>query len=197
TSMLKQLKELENLGFQFEAAEGSFELLMKKALGKHRSFFDLEGFRVIVEKREGDEVPISEATIRVKVNGDLKYTAAMGDGPVNALDKAFREALVGFYPSLKEVKLIDYKVRILNDRQGTAAKTRVLIESADKHNKWGTVGVSENIIEASWQALVDSIEYRLLKDEEEAETENVDKSEKVISEKRRLDQARKEPKQKR
>ena len=164
--MLKQLKEMENLGFQFEAAEGSFELLMKKALGKHRSFFDLVAFRLIIEKREGDKVPISEATIRVKVNGDLKYTAAMGDGPVNALDKAFREALINFYPSLKEVKLIDYKVRILNDKQGTAAKTRVLIESADKDSKWGTVGVSENIIEASWQALVDSIEYKLLKDEE-------------------------------
>ena len=173
-SMLKQLKELENLGFQFEAAEGSFELLMKKALGKHKSFFDLVGFRVIIEKREGDKVPISEATIRVKVNGDLKYTAAMGGGPVNALDKAFREALINFYPSLKEVKLIDYKVRILNDKQGTAAKTRVLIESADKGNKWGTVGVSENIIEASWQALVDSIEYKLLKDEERDSEEKAD-----------------------
>ena len=100
------------------------------------------------------------------MDGDLKYTAAMGDGPVNALDKAFREALINFYPSLRQVKLIDYKVRILNDKKGTAAKTRVLIESADKDSKWGTVGVSENIIEASWQALVDSIEYKLLKDEE-------------------------------
>jgi 2-isopropylmalate synthase len=99
----------------------------------------------------------------------------MGDGPVNALDKAFREALINFYPSLKEVKLIDYKVRILNDKQGTAAKTRVLIESADKDSKWGTVGVSENIIEASWQALVDSIEYKLLKDEERDGKEESDK----------------------
>jgi len=173
--MLKQLKEMENLGFQFEAAEGSFELLMKKVLGKHRSFFDLVGFRLIIEKREGDKVPISEATIRVKVNGNLKYTAAMGDGPVNALDKAFREALINFYPNLKEVKLIDYKVRILNDKQGTAAKTRVLIESADKDSKWGTVGVSENIIEASWQALVDSLEYKLLKDEERDSKEESDK----------------------
>jgi 2-isopropylmalate synthase len=175
SAILKKLKELENLGFQFEAAEGSLELLMKRALGKHRTFFDLVGFRVIVEKREGDRIPITEATIRVKVNGDIKYTAAMGDGPVNALDTAFREALAGFYPSLKEVKLIDYKVRILNNQQGTAAKTRVLIESQDEQGKWGTVGVSENIIEASWQALVDSIEYKLLKDEEIAAHEKTDK----------------------
>lgn len=169
-AILKKLKELENLGFQFEAAEGSFELLIKKALGTHRTFFDLVGFRVIVEKREGDKVPITEATIRVKVNGEVKYTAAMGDGPVNALDTAFREALAGFYPCLKEVKLIDFKVRILNNKEGTAAKTRVLMESADENMKWGTVGVSENIIEASWQALVDSIEYKLLKGEETKNT---------------------------
>jgi len=174
-TILRKLKELENLGFQFEAAEGSFELLIKKTLGTHRTFFDLVGFRVTVEKREGDMVPFTEATIRVKVNGELKYTAAMGDGPVNALDKAFREALISFYPSLKEVKLIDYKVRILNNRQGTAAKTRVLIESADEQMKWGTVGVSENIIEASWQALVDSIEYKLLKDEEMASQREIQK----------------------
>lgn len=169
SNLLKELKKLENLGFQFEAAEGSFELLMKKAIGTHKSFFDLVGFRVIVEKRVGDKVPLSEATVRIKVNGELKHTAALGDGPVNALDKAVRKALIDSYPSLKEVKLIDYKVRILNDKKGTAAKTRVLIESADNHNKWGTVGVSENIIEASWQALVDSIEYKLLNDEERKE----------------------------
>ncbi|MEW5800753.1 MAG: citramalate synthase [bacterium] len=171
-TILKKLKELENLGFQFEAAEGSLELLMKKALGTHKTFFDLVGFRVIVEKRDGDMIPITEATIRVKVNGQIRYTAAMGDGPVDALDAAFREAVTGFYPSLKDVKLIDYKVRILNNQEGTAAKTRVLIESQDEHKKWGTVGVSENIIEASWQALVDSIEYKLLKDEETAERED-------------------------
>lgn len=169
--LLKQLKELENLGFQFEAAEASFELLMKRALGQSKSFFELEGYRVVIEHREGAKAPYSDATIRVKVNGNLQFTAAMGDGPVNALDMALRKALVQFYPTLEEVKLIDYKVRILNDRQGTAAKTRVLIESGDEHHKWGTVGVSENIIEASWQALVDSIEYKLLKDEERVTTD--------------------------
>ncbi len=164
--MLHELKQLENQGYQFEGAEGSFELLMKKSLGSHRRFFDLVGFRVIVEKRRENEEPISEATIIVTVDGKLEHTAAVGNGPVNALDNALRKALNPFYPRLKDVKLLDYKVRVLAARSGTAARVRVLIESGDKRRTWGTVGVSENIIEASWQALVDSIEYKLLKDED-------------------------------
>ncbi|NOZ26324.1 MAG: citramalate synthase, partial [Nitrospirae bacterium] len=164
--ILATIKELENRGFQFEAAEASFELLMKKTLGLHRRFFDLIGFRVIVEKRKEGEEPLSEATIMVKVGGHIEHTAATGDGPVNALDNALRKAIEKFYPQLKSVKLLDYKVRVLAAGKGTSAKVRVLIESGDADGRWNTVGVSENIIEASWQALVDSIEYKLLKEEE-------------------------------
>jgi len=163
--ILSDLKDLENKGFQFEGAEGSFEILMKKALGKHRRFFELMGFRVIVEKRAEDEPPISEATIMIRVGDRVEHTAALGNGPVNALDNALRKALEKLYPRLKEVKLVDFKVRILSSIHGTKAATRVLIESQDMSDKWGTVGVSENIIQASWQALVDSIEYKLLKEE--------------------------------
>ncbi len=162
--ILKLLKDLEHRGYQFEAADGSFELLMKKALGKYKKLFDLEGFRVSVEKREDNRI-ISEATIKVRVGKKREHTAAEGDGPVNALDNALRKALEKFYPSLSEMHLSDFKVRILDPEAGTAAQTRVLIESRDHKDTWSTVGVSENIIEASWQALVDSIEYKLLKDE--------------------------------
>jgi 2-isopropylmalate synthase len=161
------LKELENQGYQFEGAEGSFELLIKKAVGRHKKFFDLLGFRVIVEKRGDDSPSFSEATIMVKVGDRVEHTAAEGNGPVNALDNALRKALEKFYPGLAEVKLIDYKVRVLSAREGTGASTRVLIESWDGKTRWGTVGVSENIIQASWQAVVDSIDYKLLKEEEE------------------------------
>jgi len=163
TQIIKEMKELENQGFQFEGAEASFELLMKKTFGLYRKFFDLIGFRVIIEKRKEGEVPLSEATIMVKVDGKLEHTAATGNGPVNAIDNAIRKALEKFYPQLKQVKLIDYKVRVLTAGTGTSAKVRVLVESGDDRHKWGTVGVSENIIEASWQALVDSIEYKLLR----------------------------------
>ena len=164
--IVQKLKDLENQGFQFEAAEASFELLMKKALGLHRRFFDLIGFRVIDEKRTEGEPPLSEATIMIGVGGHIEHTAATGNGPVNALDNALRKALYKFYPELKKVKLQDYKVRVLTAGKGTAAKVRVLIESGDNGAKWGTVGVSENIIEASYQALLDSIEYKLLKEKE-------------------------------
>jgi 2-isopropylmalate synthase len=163
-NILNDLKKLEHQGFQFEAAEASFELLLKKALGLHKKFFDLMGFRLIVEKRKEGEAPLSEATIMVKVGGQIEHTAATGNGPVNALDNALRKVLEKFYPQLKELKLHDYKVRVLTAGKGTSAQVRVLIESGDSKNKWGTVGVSENIIEASWQALVDSIEYKLLKE---------------------------------
>ncbi|MGC2063392.1 MAG: citramalate synthase [Thermodesulfovibrionales bacterium] len=164
-TIVTNLKELESQGFQFEGAEASFELMMKKELGLHRRFFDLIGFRVIIEKRKEGEEPLSEATIMLKVSGHIEHTAATGKGPVNALDNALRKALETFYPQLKEVRLHDYKVRVLTAGRGTTAKVRVLIESGDKEHQWGTVGVSENIIEASYQALVDSIEYKLLKEE--------------------------------
>ncbi|MFQ5451284.1 MAG: citramalate synthase [Nitrospinaceae bacterium] len=159
--ILETLKTSENLGFQYEGAEGSFELLMRDALGDKEIFFDFVGFRVIVEKRWEDEQSISEATVKIRVNGVQEVTAAEGTGPVNALDKAIKKALIKFYPELAEVNLYDYKVRILDEKKGTRAKIRVLVESGDRSSKWGTVGVSENIIEASWQALIDSIEYKL------------------------------------
>ncbi len=165
--ILDNLKQLENQGFQFEGAEGSFEILIKKALGQHKKFFELMGFRVIVEKSEEEGPSISEATIMVRVGESVEHTAAVGNGPVNALDNAIRKALEKFYPELKEVTLLDYKVRILSPKDGTGAQTRVLIESGDGKSKWGTVGVSENIIQASWQALVDSIDYKLLKEQKE------------------------------
>jgi 2-isopropylmalate synthase len=165
--ILDELKQLEHQGFQFEGAEGSFEILIKKALGQHRRFFELMGFRVIVEKKSDEASTLSEATIMVRVGDRVEHTAAVGNGPVNALDNAIRKALEKFYPELAAVKLLDYKVRILSTRDGTGAQTRVLIESGDGESKWGTVGVSENIIQASWQALVDSIDYKLLKEEEQ------------------------------
>ncbi|MBI2875295.1 MAG: citramalate synthase [Candidatus Tectomicrobia bacterium] len=162
--ILQAIKELENQGYQFEGAEGSLNLLMRECLGERRKFFDLKGFRVIVEKRKEGEEPICEATIMLTVDGAVEHTAAEGNGPVNALDNALRKALEKFYPILREMELLDYKVRILDESQGTGARIRVLIESGDGKTKWGTVGVSQNIIEASWQALVDSIEYKLNRD---------------------------------
>lgn len=161
--ILRLVQNLENQGYYFEAADASFELLMKKALKKYKPFFALEGFKVIIEKRE-DNTLISEATIKLKVNRKEEHTAAGGDGPVNALDNALRKALNKFYPMLAEMHLSDFKVRVLEEKAGTAARVRVLIQSQDAKSSWGTVGVSENIIEASWQALVDSVEYKLLKD---------------------------------
>ncbi|MBE9532142.1 MAG: citramalate synthase, partial [Proteobacteria bacterium] len=160
--LLTQLKELENQGFQYEGAEASFELLMQKALGKKTDYFTLLGFRVVEEKKLNS--PHTEATIKLEVGGEVEHTAAEGNGPVNALDKALRKALERFYPALKDVRLIDFKVRVLEGTAGTSARVRVLVESGDKKEKWGTVGVSENIIEASWQALVDSLVYKLYKD---------------------------------
>lgn len=164
--VLEQIKDLENRGFLYESAEGSFELLLKKALGRHRRFFGLVGFRVIDEKREWDQPPLSEATIMVEVEDRVEHTASVGNGPVDAMNKALRKALTKFYPVLQDVRLLDFKVRILPEDKGTAATTRVIIESGDGQSKWSTVGVSDNIIEASWQALVDSIEYKLLREEE-------------------------------
>ncbi|PYN62527.1 MAG: citramalate synthase [Candidatus Rokuibacteriota bacterium] len=163
--ILDQLKALEDAGFQFEGAEASFELLMERALGRHKPYFELEAYRVIVEEQHHDQEPVAEATVRVRVKGILEHTAGSGNGPVNALDHALRKALEEFYPGLRTMKLLDYKVRILDESKGTAAKTRVLVTSGDGEETWGTVGVADNIIEASWQALVDSIEYKLRRDE--------------------------------
>jgi 2-isopropylmalate synthase len=159
--VLTQLKEAEKLGCQYEGAEASFELLMRDAMGERQQHFEFIGFRVIVEKRQEDEAPLAEASVKIRVNGVQEVTAAEGHGPVNALDKAIRKALTKFYPELEEVSLFDYKVRILDEKSGTTAKIRVLVESGDHDSKWGTVGVSEDIIEASWQALIDSILYKL------------------------------------
>jgi len=173
--ILSRIKDLESQGYEFEAAEASFELLIQEALGRKKKNFRLVGFRVIDEKRKENEPPISEATIMVEVDGVLEHAAAMGNGPVNALDMALRKALTKFYPSLKEVELLDYKVRVLSSGEGTAASVRVLIESGDKKEQWGTVGVSHNVIEASWQAVVDSIDYKLYKDAKEARSKGAER----------------------
>ncbi len=163
--ILKKLKELEDSGYQFEGAEGSFEILLKKLINKFNDYFSLEGFRVITEKRGPKHNVLSEATIKVTVDGEKELTASEGVGPVNALDRALRKALTIFYPTLKEMRLVDYKVRVFETNQATEASVRVLIQSTDGADIWGTVGVSQNLIEASWIALVDSISYKLMKDE--------------------------------
>ena len=161
--ILERVKELEHEGYQFEAAEASFELLVRRMAGVYRPHFELEGFRVIVHKGSHG-APVTEATLKLRVGDEVELTAAEGNGPVNALDGALRKALDRFYPSLRETRLVDYKVRVINPRKATAAKVRVIIESRDNDNIWGTVGVSENIILASWEALVDSVEYKLSKE---------------------------------
>ncbi|MCM8772115.1 MAG: citramalate synthase [Candidatus Omnitrophica bacterium] len=163
--LVDMVGKLENEGYQFEAAEGTLELMIRKALGKYKKLFEIEGFRVIVEKR-GKKV-VSEATVKVKVGKLIEHTASEGNGPVHALDNALRKALEKFYPEIKEMRLTDYKVRILHPEKATAAITTVVIESTDEKDTWGTVGVSENIIEASWKALLDSFEYKILKSEKE------------------------------
>jgi 2-isopropylmalate synthase len=162
--VLDELKRLEHNGYEFEAAEASFELLVSKLKGAHRPYFELLGFRVIDEHR-GSLMPMSEATVKVKVGRRVEHTAATGNGPVNALDNALRCALQTFYPSLAEMHLVDYKVRVITSNlSGSASLVRVLICSGDRNAQWGTVGVSANIVEASWQALVDSVEYKLARD---------------------------------
>lgn len=168
SELLQELKELEHKGFQFEGADASFELLLQKAIkGEKLRHFELVGFRVINEKRHENEEPIAEATIQVRgPDGALEHTASMGNGPVNAIDSALRKALVKFYPAIEEMRLVDYKVRVLDDKQGTEGMVRVLVESHDPSGHWTTVGVSPNVIEASWQALVDAIDYKLYKDDQ-------------------------------
>ena len=162
--LLARIAELENQGFSFEGAEASFELMLQKSVGSYQKLFELKSFRVMVEQRSTDSEPITEATLRVVANGEEMLTVAEGDGPVHALDNALRKALEKLYPEeLKHIKLTDFKVRVLNAKDGTAAGVRTIVESTDGTSSWNTVGVSTNIIEASWRALVDSVEYGLLK----------------------------------
>jgi len=163
--VLDRVQELENEGYQFEATEASFVLLVERLAKRHRSWFEPLGYHVSVSGKLGLEPSTStEATIKLRVGDVLEHTVSEGDGPVNALDGALRKALEGHYPRLKEMQLVDYKVRVINARAGTAARVRVVIESKDRDDVWGTVGVSENVIEASWLALVDSFEYKLARD---------------------------------
>ena len=162
--ILKQVQNLENEGYQFDAAEASFDLLIRKVAGTYEPAFERLHYRVSVVTGEGGD-PSTEATIKLKVHGQLQHVVGEGDGPVNALDTALRSALSSAYPSLAEMHLVDYKVRVINSTEGTAARVRVVIDSAEDGEVWSTVGVSENIIEASWLALVDSVEYKLFKDE--------------------------------
>jgi 2-isopropylmalate synthase len=163
--ILKQLKQLEHAGYEYEAADASFHILVQKLLKQHKPFFQLLAYRVIMDRHGTGKHNVVEASVKLTVAGKIVHTVAEGDGPVNALDNAFRAALTEFYPAIAEVRLVDYKVRILDGGTGTAAKTRVIIESTDGKDTWGTVGVDDNIIEASWEALVDSVEYKLFKDE--------------------------------
>ena len=155
---LRTLKEREHRGYHYEAADASFELLLRREAGAYEPLFRLEGFRVITEKREDGKVQ-TEATIKVWVEGERYIRTAEGNGPVNALDKALRGAISDRHPHLAEIELTNYKVRILDEHHGTGAVTRVLLDSSDGERDWGSIGVSENIIEASWEALVDSLEY--------------------------------------
>ncbi len=161
--ILEHLKTLEHEGYQFESAESSFELMVQRQLGKLSPFFTLKEYNVSTHAPAADGVN-SSASIRIAVGEQEETTVAEGDGPVNALDKAVRKALERFYPAINEVKLIDYKVRVLDSDKATAAKVRVLIESADQHESWTTVGVSTDIIDASWLAMLDAIEYKLMRD---------------------------------
>jgi 2-isopropylmalate synthase len=158
--ILARVQDLENEGYQFEAANASFDLLVRKVMETFKPSFELIKYHVDVEKRKGGEL-VTEATVKLKVGDEIEHVVGEGDGPVNALDAALRKSLERFYPALKEVQLFDYKVRVVNAKEGTAARVRVVIESRDKQSIWGTVGVSENVIEASWLALVDSVEYKL------------------------------------
>ncbi|MFQ4145688.1 citramalate synthase [Chlorogloeopsis sp. ULAP02] len=160
--ILERLKELESEGYQFEAAEASFELLMRQALGNRQQFFEIKGFQVHCDLVQEEETTSSLATVKVAVNGKDILEAAEGNGPVAALDAALRKALVNFYPQIAAFELTDYKVRILNGHTGTSAKTRVMVESGNSHQRWTTVGVSPNILVASYQAVVEGLEYGLL-----------------------------------
>ncbi|MFW5731472.1 MAG: citramalate synthase [Desulfonatronovibrionaceae bacterium] len=181
--LLSKLKHLESQGYEYSAAEASFELLLNRTLGRARKYFSLDSYRVLESKRGKEEEPVSEATVMVRVGGMQEHTAASGKGPVNALDNSLRKALEKFYPSLSEMHLVDFKVRVFTindsgDFSGTASRVKVLIESADQASQWVTVGVSFNIIEASRQALEDSLNYKLFKDDQTKLTRAIKEAEK-------------------
>ncbi|MFL5883844.1 MAG: alpha-isopropylmalate synthase regulatory domain-containing protein, partial [Thermoleophilaceae bacterium] len=159
--VVERVKDLESRGYHYEAADGSFDLLIRRETGEYEPLFQLESFRVIVEKREDGKVQ-TEATIKIWADGERYLRTAEGNGPVNALDKALRAALVEIHPHLRDISLTNFKVRILDEAKGTGAITRVLLDSSDGTATWGSIGVSENIIEASWEALVDSLEAGML-----------------------------------
>lgn len=166
SELVLHLKELEHQGYAFEGAEASFGLVARRLRGEHPSYFELQGYTVVIDKRDGDLSPRCEATVRLSVGGVASHTAAEGEGPVNALDQALRKALESFYPRLAELRLSDYKVRVLSGPQtGTSSVVRVLVETTDGHNTWGTVGADNNIIDASYAALIDAIESKLLADQ--------------------------------
>jgi 2-isopropylmalate synthase len=172
-SALDRIKRLENEGYSFEAAEASMHLLLEEASGRHRPHFELIEARTTIDKRGHDHAPVTEATMKVLVGDDTSHTVADGDGPVDALAHALKKALSSQYPAIEEIRLLDYKVRVMDAAEGTAAKVRVLITSGNGKETWSTVGVSENIIQASWQALVDSYEYFLLRSDEVKNRHNV------------------------
>jgi 2-isopropylmalate synthase len=159
--VIDRVKEMENRGYQFEAADGSFDLLIRKETGEYEPLFRLESWRAIVEKREDGRVE-TEATIKIWVDGERYVRTAEGNGPVNALDMALRGAISETYPHLADIRLVNYKVRILDEQKATGAVTRVLLDASDGTDTWGAIGVSENVIEASWDALVDSLEAGML-----------------------------------
>jgi 2-isopropylmalate synthase len=158
---LEEIKRCEALGYEYEAADGSLALLIRKTLHHHQQLFELEEYHCTYRHTKGDACNTCEATVKLSIGGAVQYTVDEGDGPVNALDAALRKALRPSYPQIDEITLEDYKVRIIDSKQGTAARTRVLVVSSDGQSDWGTVGVSDNIIEASWLALVDAIEFKL------------------------------------
>jgi 2-isopropylmalate synthase len=168
-TLLEELKRLESLGYTFDGADASFELLMLRTLGRGRDHFNFVSFRVFDDKWHEEQAPFSEAVVIIEgPDGQRTRNSAIGNGPVNALDSALRRALVPYYPSLERMQLVDYKVRVLDDGVGTGARVRVLIESTDGERRWGTVGLSSNVVEASWQALIDSVEFKLHKDDAKA-----------------------------
>ena len=164
-AVLRRLKDREHRGYHYEAADASFDLLLRDEMAPREPLFRLESFRVLVEKRE-DGRAVCEATIKIHVGDERLISTAEGNGPVNALDQALRQAIVSKYPHLADIELVNYKVRILDETKGTGAVTRVLLDASDGEESWGSIGVSENIIEASWEALVDSIEFGMLRSRE-------------------------------
>jgi 2-isopropylmalate synthase len=160
TRVIERVKALEHAGYQFEASDGSFELLLRKEAGVYEPLFRLESWRCIVEQRPDGKVE-TEATIKIWIDGERYVRTAEGNGPVNALDAALRAAITEIHPHLADIELVNFKVRILDETKGTGAITRVLLDASDGHDVWGSIGVSENVIVASWEALVDSLEHAM------------------------------------